>query len=234
MMATISPRETLDRAISELLDEVLVQGSMVEEAIQGSVSSLKARDVETARQIYDADRQINKKHFEIEESVIVLIATQQPMARDLRLLAAILEVTTELERMGDYAKGIARITVKLGQDPLIKPLIDIPRMAEVCVDLLHRALTALVERDAEAARAIPKEDDFVDQLYNQVYRELMTFMIADPTKIDQGNHLLWVAHNLERVADRVTNICERIVFVVTGKMMEMDRTDDEWFADEPW
>lgn len=233
-MATISPRETLDRAISELLDEVLVQGSMVEEAIQGSVSSLKARDVETARQIYDADRQINKKHFEIEESVIVLIATQQPMARDLRLLAAILEVTTELERMGDYAKGIARITVKLGQDPLIKPLIDIPRMAEVCVDLLHRALTALVERDAEAARAIPKEDDFVDQLYNQVYRELMTFMIADPTKIDQGNHLLWVAHNLERVADRVTNICERIVFVVTGKMMEMDRTDDEWFADEPW
>jgi phosphate transport system protein len=233
-MATISPRETLDRAIPELLDEILVQGSMVEEAIQGAVSSLKARDVETARQIYDADRQINKKQFEIEESVIVLIATQQPMARDLRILAAILEVTTELERMGDYAKGIARITVKLGQDPLIKPLIDIPRMAEVCVDLLHRALTALVERDAEAARAIPKEDDFVDQLYNQVYRELMTFMIADPTKIDQGNHLLWVAHNLERVADRVTNICERIVFVVTGKMMEMDRTDDEWFADEPW
>ncbi len=233
-MSTISPRETLDRAISELLDEVLVQGSMVENAIEGAVAALKARDVDTARQIYDKDRQVNKKQFEIEESVIVLIATQQPMARDLRLLAAILEVTTELERMGDYAKGIARITVKLGQEPFIKPLIDIPRMAEVCVDLLHRALTALVERDAEAARVIPKEDELVDQLYNQVYRELMTFMIADPSTIDQANHLLWVAHNLERVADRVTNICERIVFVVTGEMLEMDRTDDEWFMDEPW
>jgi phosphate transport system protein len=233
-MSTISPRETLDRAISELLDEVLVQGSMVENAIEGAVAALKARDVDTARQIYDKDRQVNKKQFEIEESVIVLIATQQPMARDLRLLAAILEVTTELERMGDYAKGIARITVKLGQEPFIKPLIDIPRMAEVCVDLLHRALTALVERDAEAARVIPKEDELVDQLYNQVYRELMTFMLADPSTIDQANHLLWVAHNLERVADRVTNICERIVFVVTGEMLEMDRTDDEWFMDEPW
>jgi phosphate transport system protein len=220
--------------MSELLDEILLQGSMVEKAIEGAVKSLRTRDVETARQLYDDDRQINKKHFEIEESVITLIATQQPMARDLRLLAAILEVTTELERMGDYAKGIARIAVKLGQDPFIKPLIDIPRMAEVCVDLLHRALTAFVEKDAEAARAIPKEDDLVDQLYNQVYRELMTFMLADPTTIDQANHLLWVAHNLERVADRVVNICERIVFVVTGEFLEMDRTDDEWFADEPW
>jgi phosphate transport system protein len=233
-MSNISPRETLDRAMSELMDEVLLQGSMVEKAIDGAVKSLKARDLETAREIYDADRQINKKQFEIEESVITLIATQQPMARDLRLLAAILEVTTELERMGDYAKGIARITVKLGQEPFIKPLIDVPRMAEVCVDLLHRALTALVEKDAEAARAIPKEDDLVDQLYNQVYRELMTFMLADPSTIDQANHLLWVAHNLERVSDRVTNICERIVFVVTGELLEMDRTDDEWFADEPW
>lgn len=233
-MSSISPRETLDRAMSEVLDEVLLQGSMVEKAIAGSVQSLTNRDVETARKLYDADREINKKHFEIEESVITLIATQQPMARDLRLLAAILEVTTELERMGDYAKGIARITVKLGQEPFVKPLIDIPRMAEVCVDLLHRALTAFVEKDAEAARVIPREDDLVDQLYNQVYRELMTFMIADPSTIDQANHLLWVAHNLERVADRVTNICERIVFVVTGKLLEMDRTDDEWFADEPW
>jgi phosphate transport system protein len=233
-MASISPRETFDREINNILDELLVQGSMVEKAISGSIHALKQRDVETARKLYDGDRQINKKQFEIEETVITLIATQQPMARDLRLLAAILEVTTELERMGDYAKGIARITVKLGQEPFIKPLIDIPRMAEICVDILHRALTALVERDAEAARAIPKEDDLVDQLYNQIYRELMTFMLADPSTIDQANHLLWVAHNLERVADRVTNICERIVFVVTGELLEFDRTDDEWFADEPW
>lgn len=233
-MSTISPRETLDRAIKKLLNEILIQGSMVENAIKESVDALINRDVEQAKVIYEGDRQINKKQFEIEESVITLIATQQPMARDLRLLTAILEVTTELERMGDYAKGIARITVRLGQDILLEPISEIPPMAEVCVDLLHRALHAFVDKDAEAARTIPKEDDKVDAFYNRIYRELMNHMIADPSTIDQANHLLWVAHNLERVADRVTNVCERIVFVVTGELLEMDRTDDEWFADEPW
>ena len=233
-MSTISPRETLDRAIKELLDEILIQGSMVENAIKESVDALINRDVEQAKVIYEGDRQINKKQFEIEESVITLIATQQPMARDLRLLTAILEVTTELERMGDYAKGIARITVRLGQEILLEPISEIPPMAEVCVDLLDRALHAFVDKDAEAARTIPKEDDKVDSYYNLIYRELMNHMIADPSTIDQANHLLWVAHNLERVADRVTNVCERIVFVVTGELLEMDRTDDEWFADEPW
>ena len=233
-MSTISPRETLDRAIKELLDEILIQGSMVENAIKESVNALINRDVEQAKVIYEGDRQINKKQFEIEESVITLIATQQPMARDLRLLTAILEVTTELERMGDYAKGIARITVRLGQEILLEPISEIPPMAEVCVDLLDRALHAFIDKDAEAARTIPKEDDKVDAFYNRIYRELMTHMIADPSTIDQANHLLWVAHNLERVADRVTNVCERIVFVVTGELLEMDRTDDEWFADEPW
>ncbi len=233
-MSTISPRETLDRAIKELLDEILIQGSMVENAIKESVNALINRDVEQAKVIYEGDRQINKKQFEIEESVITLIATQQPMARDLRLLTAILEVTTELERMGDYAKGIARITVRLGQEILLEPISEIPPMAEVCVDLLDRALHAFVDKDAEAARTIPKEDDKVDSYYNRIYRELMNHMIADPSTIDQANHLLWVAHNLERVADRVTNVCERIVFVVTGELLEMDRTDDEWFADEPW
>ena len=233
-MSTISPRETLDRAIKELLDEILIQGSMVENAIKESVNALINRDVEQAKVIYEGDRQINKKQFEIEETVITLIATQQPMARDLRLLTAILEVTTELERMGDYAKGIARITVRLGQEILLEPISEIPPMAEVCVDLLDRALHAFIDKDAEAARTIPKEDDKVDAFYNRIYRELMTHMIADPSTIDQANHLLWVAHNLERVADRVTNVCERIVFVVTGELLEMDRTDDEWFADEPW
>lgn len=233
-MSTISPRETLDRAIKKLLNEILIQGSMVENAIKESVDALINRDVEQAKVIYEGDRQINKKQFEIEESVITLIATQQPMARDLRLLTAILEVTTELERMGDYAKGIARITVRLGQEILLEPISEIPPMAEVCVDLLDRALHAFVDKDAEAARTIPKEDDKVDAFYNRIYRELMNHMIADPSTIDQANHLLWVAHNLERVADRVTNVCERIVFVVTGELLEMDRTDDEWFADEPW
>lgn len=232
-MTTITPRETLDRAIDELLEQVLIQGSMVENALRDSVDALKNRNIDDAKIIYDGDRQINKIHFDIEEDVITLIATQQPMARDLRLLAVILEITTELERMGDYAKGIARITVRIGRDELLKPISEIPPMAEVCISMLHKALQAFIDRDAKAARSIPKEDDQVDAFYNRIYRELMDQMISNPSTIDQANHLLWVAHNLERVADRVTNICERIVFVVTGELLEMDRTDDEWFADEP-
>lgn len=233
-MSTISPRETLDRAIDDLLAEVVEQSSMVETSLKAAVGALKNQDVEQAKIIYDADRQINKKHFEIEENVITLIATQQPMARDLRLLTAILEVTTELERMGDYAKGIARITVRIGQEELLPPIRHIHPMAEVCTDLLHRSVQAFLKRDAEAARAIPPEDDRVDDYFNTIYQELMEQMISNPESVDQANHLLWVAHNLERVADRVTNVCERIVFVVTGEMLELDRTDDEWYADEPW
>ena len=233
-MSTISPRETLDRAIDDLLAQVVDQSSMVEKSLNEAVVALRSQDIAQAKIIYDADRQINKKHFDIEESVITLIATQQPMARDLRLLTAILEVTTELERMGDYAKGIARITVRIGQKELLPPIRHILPMTEVCGDMLHRAVQAFVERDADAARSIPKEDDQVDEFFNTIYRELMDQMIANPGSVDQANHLLWVAHNLERVADRVTNVCERIVFVVTGELLEMDRTDDEWFADEPW
>lgn len=232
-MSAISPRETLDRQIQHLLDDVLVMGSMVEEAVKESVEALKRRDVEDARRIYKGDQVINEKRYEIENHCIILIATQQPMARDLRIIAAILEVITELERIGDYAKGIARINILMGNEPLVKPLIDIPRMAEIGVDMLHRSLTAFVERDAETARAIPDEDDQVDNLYNQIYRELLTYMIADPSTIDRGNFLLWVAHNLERMADRVTNICERIVFVVTGEILEMDISDDEMAANLP-
>ncbi|OGO63429.1 MAG: phosphate transport system regulatory protein PhoU [Chloroflexi bacterium RBG_19FT_COMBO_55_16] len=226
-MTTISPRETLDRALQELLDEIIVMGSMVEEAVIASVDALKRRDFEASKQIYAADLQINEKHFAIENAGLIVIATQQPMARDLRLLAAVLEAATELERMGDYAKGISRINLLLGDQPLVKPLIDIPRMAEISADMLHRALGAFVAGDVETARAIPKEDEVVDDLYNQVYRELITYMIADPTTIDRANYLLWVAHNLERMADRVTNICERTIFVATGEMSEMDRSDDE-------
>lgn len=233
-MSAISPRETLDRAINELLKQVVEQSFLVENSLRDAVRALQEQDVDQAKSIYIADRQINKKHFEIEENVITLIATQQPMARDLRLLAAILEVTTELERMGDYAKGIARITVRIGEKELLPPIEHIPPMAEVCIDMLHRAVQAFVERDAEVARAIPEEDDQVDDYFNTIYRELMEQMISNPSFVDQANHLLWVGHNLERVADRVTNVCERIVFVVTGKLLEMDRTDDEWYANEPW
>jgi phosphate transport system protein len=220
-------RETLDRKTQELLDEILILGSMVEEAILNSVDSLKKRDLEAAQRVYQGDAEINKKRYEIENETLILIATQQPMARDLRVMAAILEIAGELERMGDYAKGIALINIRIGDDPLIKPLIDVPRMAEVTAAMLHRALGAFIANDLETAREIPKEDDEVDALYNQVYRELLTFMIKDPTTIDNATYLLWVAHNLERAADRVTNICERTLFVGSGELVEIKTTDDE-------
>jgi len=216
------PRETFDRELQRLQDEILALGSMVEDALTESVETLKRRDFEGSRRLIAQDRLINEKRFAIEADALVLIATQQPMASDLRILASILVIATELERIGDYAKGIARINLMIGEGPLIKPLIDIPRMAEKARAMLRRALDAFIRQDAALARAIPAEDDEVDALFNQVYRELMTFIMADPRNIDQANHLLWAAHNLERAADRVTNICERVIFTVTGKLAEMD------------
>lgn len=220
-------REVLDQKIRENFDDVLALGSMVEQAILKSVEALKQRDLEAAKALYAADQDINAKRFEVENKAMVAIATQQPLARDLRILASVIDVVSELERMGDYAKGIARITLRLGHEPPIKPLIDIPKMAELTADMLHRALTAFVDGDIETARSIPKEDDMVDDLYNQVYRELLTFMISDPKTIDHATLLLWAAHNLERTADRVTNICERTIFIVTGELTELDVSDDE-------
>ncbi|MBC7222677.1 MAG: phosphate signaling complex protein PhoU [Anaerolineae bacterium] len=221
------PRLTLEQELQRLQDEVLVLGSMAGEALVESVRLLKARDMEGSKRLIAADQAINEKRFAIENDVLTLIATQQPMAGDLRVLAAILEIITELERIGDYAKGIGRINIMMGEEPLLKPLIDIPYMADKVRDMLSRALDAFVRRDVEAARAIPKEDDEIDNLYNQVYRELLTFMLQDPHTIDRASYLLWVAHNLERAADRVTNICERVVFTVTGKMKEMD-VERDW------
>jgi phosphate transport system protein len=219
------PRQALDRELQRLIDEVLVLASMVEQALCESVQALKARDREAARRIIAGDRQINERRFAIEADCLAVIAMQQPAASDLRVLAALLEVATELERIGDYGKGIARISLKMGDEPLIKPLIDIPRMADRARTMLRQALVAFVRRDAETARAIPLEDDEVDALYNQVYQELLTYIMADPRNTNQATLLLWVAHNLERAADRVTNICERIVFMVTGEMNELDVSD---------
>ncbi|HVN14670.1 MAG TPA: phosphate signaling complex protein PhoU [Anaerolineales bacterium] len=222
-------RKTFETEIKQVKDDVLLLGSMVEQAILKSVEDLKKRDLKASQQLIDADKEINQKRFEIESQLMVLIATQQPMAHDLRVLASTLEIISELERMGDYAKGIANINLRMGDAPLLKPLIDIPRMASKDVDMLHRALTAFINEDVEAAKALPVEDDEVDALYNQVYRELMTFIIQDPQTIERANWLLWVAHNLERVADRVTNICERTVFIATGEMTEIKSTDDEFW-----
>lgn len=214
-------RATFHKKLKEIQDDILAMGSMAGKAILRSTDALKNRDLESARHIIADDQNINNRRFDIEEKCIELIATQQPMAGDLRIIIAILNIITEIERIGDYAVGIARVTVLIGDEPPLKPLIDIPRMAEKTSDMLRLSLEALVNRDAEAARKISAEDEFVDSLYDQVFRELLTFMAEDPRTITRATRLIWVAHNLERSADRVTNICERIVFVTTGKMEEI-------------
>lgn len=220
-------RKTFEQEIQQLKDDILILGSMVEQSLLEAVEALKKRDLVSAQKTVDRDKEINQKRYAIENQVMISIATQQPMARDLRLLASILEVASEIERMGDYAKGIAIINQRMGNESLLKPLVDVPRMAQICADTLHRALTAFVNEDVDAAREIPKEDDRVDELYNQVYRELITYIIQDPKNIERANWLLWVAHNLERFSDRVANICERTIFIVTGELRELSSSTDE-------
>jgi phosphate transport system protein len=215
-------RTRLEEELRRVEGQVLALGASVEKALLESVEALVNRDLETARRLIRDDRLINERRFMIEADILVLIATQQPIARDLRLLAAMLEINTELERTGDYAKGISRVNLLLGDAVLIKPLVDIPLMAQKATDMLHRALRAFAERDVAAARAIPPEDTTVDDLYNQVNRDLLALVLADVSNLEQANYLLWAAHNLERAADRVTNICERTVFTVTGEMAELD------------
>lgn len=214
-------RSAFLQELQRLQDEVLVLADMVEHALRESVRLLKARDIVGAERLIANDRFINEKRYAIEAETLACIATQQPAAGDLRTLAAVLEISGELERIGDYAKGIGRITIMIGRDPLIKPLLDIPRMAEVAREMLHQSMDAFIRRDLELVRIIPARDDEVDHLYNQVYRELVALILADPRNIDQANYLLWAAHNLERAADRVTNICERVYFMITGELVEI-------------
>ena len=218
-------RTVFHKRLREIQDEILVMGSMVGKAILRSVEALKDRDINLAQHIIDDDLLINKKRFEIEERCIELIATQQPMATDLRIIAAILNIITEIERIGDYAVGIARIVILIGGEPPLKPLVDIPLMAEKTTDMLNRSLDAFIHRNAEAAKKIAKEDDMLDNLYDQVFRELLIIMAEDPKTVTRATRLIWTAHNLERAADRVTNICERVVFIVTGKMEEISSSN---------
>ncbi len=220
-MTVGSPRSHFDLQLQRLQDHLLLLSSMVDKAISRSVEALKRRDHAAAEKVIRDDQAINQKRFEIEERALILIATQQPMAGDLRIIAAVIHIITDLERMADHAAGIAKINLLHGDQPLLKPLIDIPRMADKCRDMLRRSMDAFLARDAEAARRIAAEDDEVDQLYDQVYHELVMFMVSDPRTIERATWLLWAAHNLERIADRVTNICERVVFLVTGQMEEM-------------
>ncbi|MGD9143149.1 MAG: phosphate signaling complex protein PhoU [Dehalococcoidia bacterium] len=215
-------RTAFHKSLREIQNDVLAMGSMVEKAISRSIEALKERDLGTAREVITEDKKVNDMRYTIEEKCVQLIATQQPMAGDLRAIICVLHIITEIERIGDHAEGIAKIVVMIGDEPPLKPLIDIPRMAEIVKGMLHSSLDALINRDAEAAKEIIVEDDEVDDLYDQVFRELLTFMAEDPKTITRATRLIWVAHNLERSADRVTNICERVVYLVTGKMEELD------------
>jgi len=220
-------RENYVRQLNKINDETLLLGSMVEQAMLHALQSLLKQDVNAAKETYHQDILINEKRFAIENAILILIATQQPLARDLRLLASHLEISTELERMGDYAKGIAKVAVRLGESEIELPKEDLQTMGDQAVQMLHRALIAFMDEDIVAANNIPKEDDIVDELYNKIYCFTVDQMIANPNKADDANHIMWVAHNIERMADRVTNICERTVFIATGELMEIDISDDE-------
>jgi phosphate transport system protein len=209
-------RTHFERHLHELQDHVLAMGSMVETALSRSMEALKNRDLDLAKQVIEDDRLIDTKRYEIEEEAIDLIVTQQPMAGDLRIIVAVLNIIVDLERIGDHAEGIGKITIMIGDEPPLKPLIDLPRMAELTGSMLRRTLQAFISHDAETANKICAEDDAIDNLYDQVFHELVLFMVTDPKTVTRATRLIWVAHNLERSADRVTNIAERIIYVVTG------------------
>lgn len=215
-------RDNLILHMQQIKDELLIMGSLVEIATVKAVDALRRRDTNAARTIYLDDQVVNQKRYTIENDVLILIATQQPMARDLRRLAAMLEIASELERMGDYAKGICKVILNLDDADIPIPIKEIEKMAQIAVELLHQSLTAFLEEDAGKARAIPQQDDQVDQLFNTAERFIIKTMVEQPEIIDHANLLMWVAHNIERMADRVTNICERTIFVVTGELTELE------------
>lgn len=211
-------REHYDQLLKDLDEAVLAMGDMVANTIAGCIRALERRDVVGARHLIQADNFIDEKRYEIETQALLLIATQQPLAGDLRNVAAILTVATELERIGDYCEGIAKLTLRMAAEPAMGDLGDIRSMAEIVPQLLREALVAFGDRDVEAAGRVWVRDDEVDSLYEQVFRQLLAEMVEDPTTVRQGTYLLWVAHNLERMADRITNIAERVAFVVTGNV----------------
>lgn len=215
-------REAYHKSLNELQDELMQLASMAGNALTKAMTALKDRDLAASKKIVIADAEVNRKRFEIEEKCIRLIATQQPMAVDLRILATIINIVTDLERIGDHAEGIAKISLSIGQAQLVKPLIDLPRMADKALSMLQRCMESFVARDAVAARKICDEDDEVDALYDAVYNELILLMVENPAIIKDATYLIWGAHNIERIADRVTNIAERVVYMVTGKMEEVN------------
>ena len=220
-------RKTFDESLQSLQDEVLVLASMVQEMVTASAQALADRNVLRAERLIEQDTNVNRKRFQIEAGLLTLIATQGPIARDLRHVAALLEIITELERIGDYGKGIAKIVLMLGEPEFEAPMPTLQTMALRATEMLRDALDSFIQQDVPAARDIAARDDEVDALYNRAYEQLLDLIIEDPSRIEQANQYLWAAHNLERVADRVTNICERTIFTVTGEMRELDTLEDE-------
>lgn len=214
-------RSALDHELIQLRDDVLKLSFAVDKAIELSVQSLKEQNVDLARQVIRDDVSVNLARYQIEKKCYLLLATQQPTARDMRSIVTAIHIVVELERIGDHAEGIAKLALELAKEPMLKPLIDIPRMAEISREMLRASLNAYINWDAAQAQHIVERDDEVDKLNDQVYRELLTFMIQDTHNISRATYLLWVSHNLERSADRITNICERVIFMVTGEVVEM-------------
>jgi phosphate transport system protein len=215
-------REAFQEQLAALQDKLLAMSALVDRAIERSVRALADGDQALAQEVIDDDLLINSAQRELEEQCLELIATQQPKANDLRFIMSTAALAAELERMGDHCKGIAIIAQRLAGSPPLKPLIDIPRMAGKGRELLRGQLNAFIHHDAEKARALAQEDDVVDSLYDQVYRELLVFMMEDPRTITRATYLLWAAHNLERIGDRTTNIAERVSYLATGEVEELN------------
>jgi phosphate transport system protein len=222
MPSYTSVRQEFVHHLDQVRDSVLTMGSMVDKAVDRAVEALRARDLTVAKAIIHDDRLINQLRFDIEQDAVLLMATQQPMASDLRFLTGMLHISTDLERMGDHARSIARLTIKLGDEPPLKPLVDIPKMASLCHDRLREVFDALVTRDPGLAHRVAERDVETDRLQDAVYAELLAIMTEDPTTITRATYLLWIAHNLERVGDHITNICERVIYILTGHMEELN------------
>jgi phosphate transport system protein len=216
------PRDHFVQQLRMLEDDLLRLASLAESAVGRSITALRNQDVEEARRIIAEDDVIDRHQYALEDRALLLIARQAPMAADLRMISAVISIASELERIGDYAEGIAKITIRGANEPLLKPLIDVPRMAEKAQVMLREAVDAFVNRDVEAARRLGDQDDEVDALTTQVQNELLSYMLRDPANIERALHLMFVAHNLERVADRTTNIGERLIFLVTGEIVDLN------------
>ena len=216
------PREHYVQQLEALHTEIRALGQMVIVSITRAIDALRRQDAEAARRIRADDKRIDESQAAIEEHALTVMATQQPMAGDLRELVAAIEIASELERIGDYAKGIAKITIRNADQPLVKPLIDIPQVAEQAINMLGNSLDAYVNRDAEAARVLAGLDDKVDQLSDNMRAELLDLIQNDPTTAARGVDLMFVAHNLERIADRTTNIAERVIFMVKGDIVDLN------------